>query len=241
MWPHYNTNNNQQRHQHQNEYERRNTNAPSDPLSALAAYTLDASANATAFATASSVNNHPSPPPPDYYYHSSSSPNNQLQQHYHRDDPYYAQQRQQRQQSWDHGHYPQQHQYEYNQEESSEEEEEQDDELANINQNFQQQYESEEEESDQEVSPQKNSYSTPPTKANGMSALEYECISTLLEQFCKVPLLSEFSRPVSILHPEVSSVRALFQIYTNVCFEVNVSLFQSSQTSHGSIKSMPPL
>jgi hypothetical protein len=33
---------------------------------------------------------------------------------------------------------------------------------------------------------------------------EYENLQELMTQFCRVPLLSEFSRPVSVLHPEVS-------------------------------------
>ncbi len=33
--------------------------------------------------------------------------------------------------------------------------------------------------------------------------IDYENVQALMEQFCKVPLLSEFSRPVSLLHPEV--------------------------------------
>ena len=44
-----------------------------------------------------------------------------------------------------------------------------------------------------------------------ITEVEYENIEALLEQFCKVPLLSEFSRPVSLLHPEVRLCR-------NVCF-----------------------
>lgn len=35
--------------------------------------------------------------------------------------------------------------------------------------------------------------------------VEYENIEALIEQFCRVPLLSEFSRPVALLHPEVST------------------------------------
>lgn len=33
---------------------------------------------------------------------------------------------------------------------------------------------------------------------------EYENVEKLMMQFCRVPLLAEFSRPVSLLHPEVS-------------------------------------
>ena len=32
---------------------------------------------------------------------------------------------------------------------------------------------------------------------------EYENLEALMIQFCRVPLLAEFSRPVSLLHPEV--------------------------------------
>jgi hypothetical protein len=35
--------------------------------------------------------------------------------------------------------------------------------------------------------------------------IDYENVQALMEQFCKVPLLSEFSRPVSLLHPELTS------------------------------------
>lgn len=37
---------------------------------------------------------------------------------------------------------------------------------------------------------------------------EYENLKNLMTQFCRVPLLSEFSRPVSILHPEVSALQS---------------------------------
>jgi hypothetical protein len=37
-----------------------------------------------------------------------------------------------------------------------------------------------------------------------ITEVEYENVITLMEQFCKVPLLAEFSRPVAQLHPEVS-------------------------------------
>lgn len=35
---------------------------------------------------------------------------------------------------------------------------------------------------------------------------QYECVDRLMEEFCRVPFLLEFSRPVSLLHPEVSVV-----------------------------------
>jgi hypothetical protein len=38
--------------------------------------------------------------------------------------------------------------------------------------------------------------------------VEYECLEGLMEKFCRVPLLAEFSRPVAILHPEVGNVFA---------------------------------
>ena len=36
-----------------------------------------------------------------------------------------------------------------------------------------------------------------------ITAAEYENLQGLMEHFCRVPLLAEFSRPVSLLHPEV--------------------------------------
>jgi len=36
--------------------------------------------------------------------------------------------------------------------------------------------------------------------------VDYENVEALMEQFCKVPLLAEFSRPVALLHPEVCGV-----------------------------------
>lgn len=38
---------------------------------------------------------------------------------------------------------------------------------------------------------------------------DYENVEALMENFCKVPLLAEFSRPVALLHPEVSNELAL--------------------------------
>lgn len=35
-------------------------------------------------------------------------------------------------------------------------------------------------------------------------SVEYEQIIAVMEQFCRVPLLAEFSRPVALLHPKVS-------------------------------------
>jgi len=33
---------------------------------------------------------------------------------------------------------------------------------------------------------------------------QYESLESMMIQFCRVPLLAEFSRPVALLHPEVS-------------------------------------
>lgn len=37
-----------------------------------------------------------------------------------------------------------------------------------------------------------------------MTDAEYQNVKALMHQFCKVPLLAEFSRPVALLHPEAS-------------------------------------
>ena len=39
-----------------------------------------------------------------------------------------------------------------------------------------------------------------------ISEREYQNLDSLMEQFCRVPLLAEFSRPVNLLHPEVRLV-----------------------------------
>ena len=36
-----------------------------------------------------------------------------------------------------------------------------------------------------------------------ITAQEYDNLELLMKQFCRVPLLAEFSRPVKLLHPEV--------------------------------------
>lgn len=41
-------------------------------------------------------------------------------------------------------------------------------------------------------------------KAPSITDEEYENLESLMIQFCRVPLLAEFSRPVTIMHPEVS-------------------------------------
>jgi hypothetical protein len=38
-----------------------------------------------------------------------------------------------------------------------------------------------------------------------ITEIEYGKLEALMEQFCRVPLLAEFSRPVALLHPEVSN------------------------------------
>lgn len=42
--------------------------------------------------------------------------------------------------------------------------------------------------------------------AKPITEAEYENLEALMKQFCRVPLLAEFSRPISLLHPEVSNV-----------------------------------
>lgn len=42
-----------------------------------------------------------------------------------------------------------------------------------------------------------------------ISNAEYENLEQLMIQFCRVPLLAEFSRPVALLHPEVSAKRSV--------------------------------
>lgn len=65
------------------------------------------------------------------------------------------------------------------------------------------------------TAPSHRSPSTSPTNESVMENLletqttrpiseqEYENLDNLMEQFCRVPLLAEFSRPVKLLHPEV--------------------------------------
>jgi hypothetical protein len=54
-------------------------------------------------------------------------------------------------------------------------------------------------------------------QAPPLSDVEYENLDALMEQFCRVPLLSEFSRPVSLLHPEVSLNDFAFVVVTVGC------------------------
>ena len=62
--------------------------------------------------------------------------------------------------------------------------------------------------------PRKKPSSLPTTKSRkslklsepttAITDAEYDNLEALMKQFCRVPLLAEFSRPVSLLHPEVS-------------------------------------
>jgi hypothetical protein len=58
---------------------------------------------------------------------------------------------------------------------------------------------------------------------------EYKNLDTLMKQFCRVPLLAEFSRPVALLHPEVSVVyqipneRAFKSLIRNNLFSIRSS------------------
>lgn len=45
-----------------------------------------------------------------------------------------------------------------------------------------------------------------------ITAAEYENLKSLMIQFCRVPLLAEFSRPVSLLHPEVRNSLSYLKI-----------------------------
>ncbi|KAL3941278.1 MAG: hypothetical protein SGARI_000654, partial [Bacillariaceae sp.] len=47
-----------------------------------------------------------------------------------------------------------------------------------------------------------------PTEA--ITEAEYKKLDEVMSQFCKVPLLAEFSRPVAVLHPEVSILMAVY-------------------------------
>jgi hypothetical protein len=46
---------------------------------------------------------------------------------------------------------------------------------------------------------------------------DYENLEALMVQFCRVPLLAEFSRPVALLHPEVSVTLIFSVFYTYPC------------------------
>jgi hypothetical protein len=59
-----------------------------------------------------------------------------------------------------------------------------------------------------------------------ISAVQYRSLESLLTQFCRVPLLAEFSRPVSLLHPEVSFGERVYRLDPH-CLTV-VFLFCSS-------------
>jgi hypothetical protein len=62
-----------------------------------------------------------------------------------------------------------------------------------------------------------------------ITEVEYENVMALMEQFCKVPLLSEFSRPVAQLHPEVSIQVECASLYSHTIANVGPRLpFSSS-------------
>jgi hypothetical protein len=85
-----------------------------------------------------------------------------------------------------------------------------------------------------------------------ITAAEYENLQALLVQFCRVPLLAEFSRPVSLLHPEVciytnswthTHIRVMYYLTVSPSFcvylyIVNEYLFQNSASSSRSGKSL---
>ena len=52
--------------------------------------------------------------------------------------------------------------------------------------------------------------------APDMTDAEYHSLQEMMIQFCRVPLLSEFSRPVAMLHPEVTTTISLRIIYMSV-------------------------
>jgi hypothetical protein len=61
-----------------------------------------------------------------------------------------------------------------------------------------------------------------------ITVAEYENLRALMVQFCRVPLLAEFSRPVSLLHPEVRHIRVV--CFCGACrLAYPFSLFASSR------------
>ena len=60
-----------------------------------------------------------------------------------------------------------------------------------------------------------------------ITEVEYENVIALMEQFCRVPLLAEFSRPVARLHPEVSIQVESASLYSKT-FINSILLFHSS-------------
>ena len=98
---------------------------------------------------------------------------------------------------------------------------------------------------------------SPPKAATGpsiedsfppISDQEYENVEKLMMQFCRVPLLAEFSRPVSLLHPEVSLDVFNYRFFVlsycppvshfspcggTSCLPVDGGLHKNRQTPHG--------
>jgi len=71
-----------------------------------------------------------------------------------------------------------------------------------------------------------------------VSGSEYENLEQLMIQFCRVPLLAEFSRPVALLHPEVSlraviAVRDIFSPLTSPVALAHVSVLQDRRAPCG--------
>lgn len=60
--------------------------------------------------------------------------------------------------------------------------------------------------------------------ASPITEIEYENLETLMIQFCRVPLLAEFSRPVTLLHPEVRVACRLACMYAGKMHFVDCSL-----------------
>lgn len=45
-----------------------------------------------------------------------------------------------------------------------------------------------------------------------VTAAQYENLESMMSQFCRVPLLAEFSRPVALLHPEVCLMLCILEL-----------------------------
>lgn len=78
-----------------------------------------------------------------------------------------------------------------------------------------------------------------------VSEEEWGNLDALMNQFCRIPLLAEFSRPVSLLHPEVSLTTLLFRRlvstsnHTNNRLPACQHLFKDCQASFGSWSCLP--
>lgn len=58
-------------------------------------------------------------------------------------------------------------------------------------------------------------------QAPKLTESEYECLESMMTQFCRVPLLAEFSRPVGLLHPEVRIRRELLRVFLFMLTDMN--------------------